>query len=403
MMDALRTTLKDLLPSGLLDADISMLDRSPNVTVFVDVGVRATQAHVVAVVTNSSFTVALEAALGVEVSLLSGPYTVSERLVTFASPPPGNPPSIPPPAVPGLVTAAVSASALSGDDSSGSTAAFGAIIAATVGAVVAAMGCYLLRLRRRQTKELHVRTSRMSDARLLTNEAMDPDACTAEAAIAMCDPHISRGASFGGGGDDDDDDGLRVDAVPSTPDKGVPLRAERFSAMVRHNSDGEFRIQIIQEEGSADMSIALVGASDVLDDRDMLAPGDVLRQVNGVDVAEKGLRAVQEMLAGSGAAVHLTLERSRAEPSNAMRISCETFEVTPLDDTSSSGDDADVAVVQARKHLQLPSLPSPGSAERGRQLAERVALSDPQASGYSINNAEANLGRARQGGALMRI
>ena len=122
-------------------------------------------------------------------------------------------------------------------------------------------------------------------------------------------------SSFGGFGE------------PHTPSRWP---YERFTVELRANSDGQFRIQLMQEDENGlglvdasvlvdrsdavgDISISLIGQVDVHDDRGRMLKGDVVRQVNGKDVGNKSLYAVQQMLLSSGGeVVQLTLERPRA-------------------------------------------------------------------------------------------
>ena len=53
-------------------------------------------------------------------------------------------------------------------------------------------------------------------------------------------------------------------------------------------------------DATGDISVSLIGNVDVHDDRSKILKGDVVRQVNGKDVVNKSLYAVQQMLLSTG-------------------------------------------------------------------------------------------------------
>ena len=87
----------------------------------------------------------------------------------------------------------------------------------------------------------------------------------------------------------------------------------RFTVTLRHNSTGQFRIKLAQQETDTgvegEIFISHVDASDVPDDREMLCEDDTLIQVNDVDVVGQSLESVQRVLQAAGSTVDLTLER----------------------------------------------------------------------------------------------
>ena len=167
---------------------------------------------------------------------------------------------------------------------------------------------------------------------------------------------------------------------------------ERFTVELRANSEGQFRIQLMQEDenglglvdatqlkdqssdATGDISVSLIGNVDVHDDRSKILKGDVVRQVNGKDVVNKSLYAVQQMLLSTGGErVQLTLERPRPSGSGSSPRLIEAAQDGPAS-RSSSG--AIGAIERMRSSGGRPS-PTPHAAKMSTAVPE-LHLGSPE-------------------------
>ena len=152
-----------------------------------------------------------------------------------------------------------------------------------------------------------------------------------------------------------------------------------------------------------------------------------MRRVNDNDIAGMSLRTVQQMLAGSGAFVELTLERTRGLPTNVMHVTVEAIEVCEVDTDESDempppADDAQppaaASAAEAEAAVRAEAAASAyASAAADAQvivgsslsLLDQMMLQDE--TGYdaaekprlSVSNSQTNLDRTRTYSALMRI
>ena len=442
-LSTLHTTIVRELPAGLNDADVTLVDRTPNVTVFVDVGGSVTRAQVIAVVTSASFMAAITEAMGMLTRLVDGPYMVSSHVVVLQTPAPPRPPLAPPP--PALLTIESSSEANTAEASASvSAGAIAAVVCSVVGIVVLLLvfcawrrmlsnvkadgennGVRLLSptkgfIKVPADQKSHSPTDRSSSS-MEPSPVVDAhhmlDLNLINAAVPPCElialsrepSALSREPSA-------------LSREPSSICSTPKATVDRFRATIRHNSAGQFRIQLIQEKDAhgregGDISISLVGESDVVDDRANVAEGDVLREINGEDIAGKSIHAVQKMLTGSGAQIELTLERTRGKPTNVMRITVETVEVQGIED-----DDDDNGLSTDRRSPKSPSTTPrfDDTIVQGGAFAlvdaGRHACAPPGTPTelYSPENASSNLSRLRreqslgddtivQGGALTPV
>jgi len=447
-LDTLTTTLMQLLPAGLNAADVSLLDRLPNMTVYVDVGIRVTASAVVAAVTNATFITDIGDSLGMRATLLRQPYLVNSRVETLPSPSPA-PPSAPPngPSLDPTSTSATMTAASSEAAMDANTIAY--IAAAVLGGLCLVMGVLALWLwwrKQRGVKQLAVRQA--DDVGLLRGEMPRPnqhssDDAPAAATMLEAPAAIAQKPAK-----------ANVSARRSEPGSRATGHAfERFTATIRPNSAGQFFIQLMQEEeqegmqGGGDILISNVSEIDVPDDRAKLSEGDVVRQVNSCNTAGMSLHAVQQMLVGSGSVVELTLERKRGVPTtNSMRITVEAMDedeaieheldtppVTPIPirdtgvildhagaPTSASHDDALARHSAALTLLQQMGTPEPGwnqMATEDLSWTPGPALAAaPGSAGqswvpgqghvnprFATSNADGNLDRTRNNSALLRV
>ena len=406
---ALRAALMAGLPSALLDADVAVVDRPPNVTVFVDCSLRATRRELTEAMADRAFVAALELALGVRTVLLVPPQVVSIQTLRMPSPPPAPPPPTPP--FPEIVEDSYDDMSAPAQLISSAAVAVVAAVAASVAAVLILgllLACLAWRRRRRTS-------TRQPSAKKATRKAdVTRKSLLADESESVTDDHLQR---LGDGVTDATEKEVRSPATPNVA--AAPSRpgltaapAQLFTARICANSLGEFRIQLVQDDdetdviGGGEISISLVGDSDVVDDRATVSEGDLVRAVNGKPAAGLSLRAVQGMLTGSGAEVELTLQRTRGLPTNVMHVMVEAVEVVEVDTESDADSDdlphspaeAEAAASDARVVVGSPLslLDQMLQAEAGHdQTAERPRP--------SVSNAQVNLDRTRNYAALMRI
>ena len=392
------------LPAGLQDSDVTMIDRSPNVTVFVDVGLTVSFAQVVSTVTDASFTAAIEQSMGMSTTLVIEPFILSSR-VLYRSPSIPPTPQQPPPLLDILANSTAEGNTAEGGG--------GVTLAGVTAMLVALVGLCLLMLflycayRRLSRVNKQLSIGRKRDASLLTANEEVSGISFEQQVHASMEPAADAHAML-------DLDRLHPSPTPPVALNTISARSSevlvvRFTARIRHNTAGEFRIQLMQEgsTGAKDdgaISVSLIGDSDVADDRDSVSQGDVVRQINGVDIGDQSLREVQKLLAGAGEMVELTLERVRGKPTDVMHISVETVEVQGIDDDDDDDEDDGLSTDRPPKTPQRDDTIVQGAALN--LLDAGVVSAAPPGTAtdlYSPENAQSNLGRTRFSSSLMRI
>jgi len=431
----LRAVVMDQLPAALVEADVSILDRMPSITIFVDVGVRSTATAVIAAVTQPSFVAAIEAVLGMGVFLETEPYVVDSRTITMPRVPPTLPPS-PAPSLPPAVSSTTtllgldsvaSSNTATGSSSSNSGAIVG-IVAGVVGVLVIAALIYYLWRRRQQRGMTQLHIGKMRGASLLRDEKpSNSKAAKGDVpAVAAETLDVANAAT----------DTVVLESRLHSLHVLEPAQVDRFTVQIRQSSTGQFRVQLLQEDIGLPVTVSHVGASDIPDDRAKVVEGDMVRKINGNDISTMSLLDVRDMMSGSGIVVELTLERERRpsqaerRPSQAMHIAVETLDLEGLavDDVEDNDmpqrdptvqqpaipaeaiPDEDTAVTAGPNLSLLDVMAREGVARvhgetspQGASLPPQSPYSASTATRYSETNAEANLRRVNFNSALMRV